>query len=292
MTEHDSSAGTMRTVRFHEYGAPGDVLRLETVPVPDPGPGRVRVAVHACGLAPADWALCRGLFPGTLPRGIGCDVSGTVDAVGDGVTGVTTGDVVFGTADWAHCLSAGASDRAVMNRWFPVPDGLDLVQAAALPMAVDTAFSHLSALGLDPDKTIVIHGAGTTIGFAAAQIALLRGMRVTATAGETYAQRLRALGAQVTAYGDGMVERVTEINGGPADLVMNTAPVGGALPDLVRIAGDDPRRVLTITDFAAAAELGVRDTFHEDRSHPVEALPEFGQLAADGVFTVPIAAAL
>jgi NADPH:quinone reductase-like Zn-dependent oxidoreductase len=286
MTEHDPATSTMRTVRFREYGAAGDVLHLETVPVPDPGPGRIRVAVHACGLAPADWALCGGLFPGDLPRGIGCDVSGTIDAVGDGITDVKIGDAVFGTADWAHCSSAGASDRAVMNRWFRVPGGLDLVQAAALPMTVDTAFWHLSALGFDPEKTILIHGAGTTIGFAAVQIALLRGMRVIATAG----QRLRALGARVTAYGDGMVERVTEINGGPVDLVLNTAPVGGCLPDLVRIAGADPKRVLTISDFAAAAELGVRDTFHEDRSNPVEALPEFGQLAADGRFTVPIAA--
>jgi NADPH:quinone reductase-like Zn-dependent oxidoreductase len=177
-----------------------------------------------------------------------------------------------------------------MNRWFRVPDGLDLVQADALPMTVDTAFWHLNALGFDPAKTILIHGAGTTIGFAAVQIALLRGMRVLATAGQTYAQRLCALGAQVTGYGDGMVERVRQINGGPVDLVLNTAPVGGCLPDLVRIAGGDPKRVLTISDFAAAAELGVRDTFHEDRSNPVEALPEFGQLAADGVFTVPIAA--
>jgi NADPH:quinone reductase-like Zn-dependent oxidoreductase len=290
MSEHDSATSTMRTVRFREYGDPGDVLRLETVPVPDPGPGRVRVAVHACGLAPADWALCRGLFPGSLPRGIGCDVSGTVDSVGEGVTGVKAGDVVFGTADWAHCSSAGASDRAVMNRWFPVPPGLDLVQAAALPMTVDTAYWHLRALGFDPEKTILIHGAGTTIGFAAAQIALLRGMRVIATAGETYAQRLRDLGAEVTAYGDGVVERVREIAGGPVDLVLDTAPVGGSLPDLVQIAAGDPKRVLTISDFAAAAELGVRDTFHEDRSNRVEALPEFGQLAADGAFTVPVAA--
>jgi NADPH:quinone reductase-like Zn-dependent oxidoreductase len=88
-----------------------------------------------------------------------------------------------------------------------------------------------------------------------------------------------------------MVERVRALSNGPVDLVLNTAPVGGALPDLVRIAGGDPKRVLTISDFAAAEELGVRDSFHEDRTQRVDALPEFAQLAADGKFTVPIARA-
>src|ERR1700744_4274463 len=120
MTEHGPATSTMRTVRFHEYGAPGDVLHLETVSVPDPGPGRIRIAVHACGLTPADWALCRGLFPGDLLRGIGIDVSGTVDAVGDGVSDVTAGDLVFGTADWRGAPVAGASGRAIMDHWFPV----------------------------------------------------------------------------------------------------------------------------------------------------------------------------
>ena len=283
---------TMRTVRFHAYGEPGDVLRLEETAVPVPGPGRVRVAVHACGLAPADWALCRGLFAGQLPRGIGCDVSGTVDAVGEGVTDVAVGDHVFGTADFANCPSAGASDRAIMDHWFAVPPGLDLTQAAALPMALDTAYLHLTALGLTPGRTILINGAGGTIGYAAVQIALIRGMRVIATAGPTYAGRLRDLGAAVTGYGDGLVQRVKAVSEGPVDLVLNTAPVGGALPDLVEIAGGDPKRVLTISDFEAAQELGVRDTFHEDPamlSHRYQAFPEFAQLAADGRFTVPIA---
>jgi NADPH:quinone reductase-like Zn-dependent oxidoreductase len=292
MTEQRLTTGTIRTVRFHDYGEPGDVLHLETAPVPDPGPDRIRVAVHACGLNPADWALCRGLFAGQLPRGIGCDVSGTVQAVGDGVTDVAAGDLVFGTADWASCPSAGASDRAIMDHWFAVPAGLDLTQAAALPMVLDTAYIHLAALGLAAGQTILIHGAGSSVGFTAVQIALIRGARVIATAGDTYAQRLRDLGAAVTSYGDGMVQRVKAISDGPVDLVLDTAPAGGALPDLVEIADGDPRRVLTISDFQAAQELGVRDTFHEDPAvlgQRYAAFPEFAQLAADGRFTVPIA---
>ena len=220
---------TMRTVRFSEYGEAAHVLNLETVPVPIPGPGQIRVAVHACGLNPADWALCTGLFAGDLPRGIGIDVSGTVEALGADVTDVHVGDVVLGTADWAHSSSAGASDRAIMDRWVPVPTGLDLVHAAALPMAVDTAYLHLTWLGLDPDQTILIHGAGSTVGYAAVQIALARGLRVIATAGETYAQQLRDLGASVTAYGQGMAERVSALSDGPVNLALDTAPVGGAL---------------------------------------------------------------
>jgi NADPH:quinone reductase-like Zn-dependent oxidoreductase len=292
MTEHDPPTSTMRTVRFHEYGEPGDVLHLETAAVPDPDPDRIRILVRACGLAPADWAICRGLFPGDLPRGIGIDVSGTVDAVGDGVTDVAVGDLVFGSADWRGTPAAGASDQAIMDHWTPVPAGLDLTQAAALPMALSTAYAHLTWLGLSAEHTILIHGAGSTIGFAAVQIALVRGARVIATVGQTYAQRLRDLGAAVTAYGDGMLERVGAISGGPVDLVLDTAPVGGALPGLVQLAGGDPKRVLTISDFAAAAELGVRDSFHEDHSQTFDrpaVFSEFAQLAADGKFTVPIA---
>jgi NADPH:quinone reductase-like Zn-dependent oxidoreductase len=293
MTEHDSATGTMRTVRFHTYGEPADVLRLETAPVLEPGPGRIRVAVHACGLAPADWALCRGLFAGQLPRGIGCDVSGTVEAVGEGVTDVEVGDLVFGTADFADQPSAGAADRAIMDHWFAVPEGLDLTQAAALPMALSTASWHLARLGLSSNHTILINGAGTTIGYAAVQIALIRGARVIATAGDTYAQQLRALGATVVGYGDGLADRVKAISNRPADIVFDTAPASGALPDLVQIAAGDPKRVLTCSDPTAAQELGVRDSFHEDPATWTDderfgTIPEFAQLAAEGKFTVPV----
>src|SRR5271166_5787968 len=89
-----------RTVRFHSFGEPADVLRMDETILPGPGPNRIRVRVIACGLNPADWALCRGLFAGNLPRGIGLDVSGTVDAVGEGVQDVSIGDEVLGAADF------------------------------------------------------------------------------------------------------------------------------------------------------------------------------------------------
>src|ERR1700722_10147859 len=129
--EPATGSATIAALRFHDYGEPADVLRLDRVAVPAPGPERIRVIVHACGLNPADWALCRGLFPGVLPRGVGLEVSGTVDAVGPGVDDVAVGDRVLGMADFAGGSSAGAADRAILNRWARVPAGLDLVQAAA-----------------------------------------------------------------------------------------------------------------------------------------------------------------
>ena len=261
----------MRTIRFHSYGEPADVLRLEEAEVPAPGAGRIRVRVQACGLNPADWALCRGLFASDLPRGIGLDVSGTVDAVGAGVSDVAVGDRVLGAADYAGCPSAGAADYAVLDHWAPAPPGLDMTLAAALPMAVETAFRYLAWLDVKAGQTLLVNGAGTVIGFAAVQVALLRGARVIATAGQTHAKQLGALGAEVTAYGDGMVERVREI------------------------AGGDPLRVITCGDFENAAKLGVRIGLGEAGTGPDGAimrwdvLAEFARLAAEGRFSIPIA---
>ena len=107
----------MRTLRFYEYGRPLDVLRLEDAEPPRPGPSQIRIAVQTCGLNPADWALCGGLFAGNLPRGIGLEVSGTVDAVGDATTDVEIGDPVFGPAPFRG-PTAGASEQALLDIWF------------------------------------------------------------------------------------------------------------------------------------------------------------------------------
>lgn len=139
------------------------------------------------------------------------------------------------------------------------------------------------------DQTLLVHGAGTMMGFAAVQMALMRGARVIATAGETFSGRLRALGAKVTSYGPGMVERVREIAGGSPDLILETAQASGVLPDLLEIAGGDPQRVLTIgSDFETARELGVRHSFTEGGPLRYDVLGDFAQLAATGRFTVPV----
>ena len=285
-----TTSATMKTVRFHGYGEPGDVLRLEDAAVPTPNVGRIRVAVHACGLNPADWALCRGLFAGDLPRGVGLDVSGRVDAIGAGVTDVKVGDLVLGAADFAGYASAGVSEQAILRAWAKVPDGLDLVDAAALPLVVETAYRSLDSLEVTGEHTVLVHGAGTMVGFAAVQIARRRGARVIATAGHTFADRLRAFGATVTGYGDGLVDRVRAADGSSPDLVLDTAPPSGVLPDLVAIAGGDPRKVLTISDMVAAATLGVRTSFTEaDARERYDVLGEFAQLAADKRFSIPVA---
>ncbi len=284
-----SASVQTRTVRFQTYGEPAEVLRLEETTLPGPASQRVRVKVQACGLNPADWALCRGLFAGGLPRGIGLEVAGIVDAVGEEAKDVELGQLVFGPVDFVGTNSAGASDYAMLQHWTPVPPGLEPMYAATLPMAVAIAYGSLDCLGVEAGKTVLINGAGTTVGFAAVQISLLRGARVIATAGVTFADQLRALGAVVTAYGDGLPARVSALLDTSPDLIFDAAPVSGALPALVQIAGD-PKRVMTISDFAAAKTLGVRSNLEEPGMRiRYDVLGEFADLAAKGSFSIPIA---
>ena len=280
----------MRALRLHHFGAPGDVLRLEDAPMPVPGPNQVRIRVHACALNPADRAICAGFFfGGALPRGIGLDVSGIVDAVGEGVANAAVGDRVFGVPDFIAGHSAGAADCAVLMAWARVPEGLGLLEASVLPMAVETGVRSLDLLGLKSGQTILINGGGSMMGFAAVQMALMRGARVIATAGETFAGPLRDLGAKVTPYGAGMVQRVREIAGGPVDLALHAALADGVLPDLIEMVGGDPQRVMSISDFDEG-RLGVRTTGREPNLVPrYDALAEYADQAAQGRFTLPIA---
>ena len=289
------SAVESRAIRFHEVGEPLDVLQEELIQIPDPGAGRIRVRVAATGLNPADWELCRGVMPGALPRGIGIgfDVAGTVDAVGNGVNDVALGDLVFGSSDFAAQPSAGAADLAILNLWFAVPTGLDAVHAAVLPMVLQTAHWTLDLMNVKSGETVLIHGAGGMVGYAAVQLALRRGARVIATAGPTFARDLEGFGAAVTPYGEGMVERVRSLAEGPIDHVLDVSrPNSGAIAALIEISGD-PKRVVTISNHDEARSLGARVNIDEliaaGGFPSSDFLSEYAALAAAGEFTIPVA---
>ena len=215
-------------------------------------------------------------------------MSGVVDAIGEGVADVAIGDRVLGVPAYQDYASAGAADLAVLSIWTSVPVGLDLVEAAALPMAIETAFRCLGILEVRAGRTLFVYGAGTMIGFAAVQMAQMRGAKVIAAAGDTFAAQLRTFGAEVTPYGDGMVERVRELAGGAPDLILDAGPITGVLPDLVGLAGGDAHRIVTVSNHGPSAEaLGVRNSFKGVLGYG--ALEEFAREAAENRFSIPIA---
>ncbi|WP_458085988.1 NADP-dependent oxidoreductase [Streptomyces malaysiensis] len=291
----------MKALQFDRFGSP-DVIVLRDVPKPEPGPGQIRIAVRACGLNPSDWAVIDGLLADRLPplpRGIGFEIAGTVDALGEGTTGVEIGDRVFGPATFDG-PTAGAAEYALMAAWARIPEGVTAEQAAALPMAAETAWHALDDLGVQPGELLLVHGAGSTVGEAAVRLALHRGVQVIATAGPARAAALEEIGARVTGYGDGMADRVAALAGGRLDRALDTAPTGGridradqaspaggSLPTLIGLTGDSDR-VLTVSDFAAAAELGARVTQIDLR---YDRMDEFARLAGEGVLVVSVARA-
>ena len=282
-----------QAVQFDQFGEPLDVLSLKQVEVPDPGAGQIRVRVAATALNPADWELCRGFMAGALPRGIGYDVAGTVQAVGDGVRDVAVGDAVFGASDFAAQPSAGAAGSVILSAWFPIPSGLDAVQAAALPMEVQTAVWTLDLMKITPGEQVLVHGAGGMVGYTAVQVALRRGARVIATAGPTFAADLEQFGAVVTSYGDGMIERVQACANGPIHHILDTSkPQDGTIASLVAIAGD-AKRVVTISNHDEARAQGARvnvDELVAAGGYPsADFLSEYATLVAAGEFAVPIA---
>ena len=285
------SAISSRVLRFYEYGEPLDVLHQELAEVADPPADRVRVRVEATGLNPADWQICRGFMAGSLPRGVGCDVAGRVDAVGRNVTDVAIGDLVVGSADFAGQPSAGAADVAILRSWTPIPDGLDSIHAATLPMVVQTAVWTIDAMGVDDGTTLLVHGAGSMVGYAAVQVTLDRGANVIATAGTTFETDLTGFGAHVTRYGDGMVARVRELAGGRVDLVLDAAPpVAGIIPTLIETVRD-PDDVVTVSNHDDARRLGARvnlDMLRTQGWPSYNPTAEYAAKAAKGEFRLPI----
>ena len=176
-----SVPASMKAIEISEPGGP-EMLRPCTRPVPEPGEGEVLVRVAAAGVNFPDVAQRRGNYPpppgaSDLP---GLELSGEVAALGPGVTGPAPGDAVC-----ALVSGGGYAEYCAVPvpQCLPVPDGLDMVQAAALPETFFTVWTNLFDGGrMKAGETVLIHGGSGGIGTTAIQIARAFGARVFATA--------------------------------------------------------------------------------------------------------------
>jgi NADPH:quinone reductase-like Zn-dependent oxidoreductase len=244
-----------RVVRYHRYGGP-EVLTLEELPTPDPGPGQVRIRVRAAGVNAIDWKLRSGARargePLREPASIGVEMSGTIDAVGPGTRGWRAGQDVMG-----QVATGAAADHvlAAPDNLLAKPTWLPFEQAAALPVAAETAFRTLRQLDLTGGQTLLIHAVAGGVGVIAAQLARAWGARVIGTASPRHHAFLRQLGVHPVTYGDGLADRVRAVAPGGIDAVLD-ASGRGVLAVSIELAGS-AEKVITIAD-PHATEHGVR----------------------------------
>jgi NADPH:quinone reductase-like Zn-dependent oxidoreductase len=210
----------MKAIRLHEFGGP-EVLRYEDVPDPQPRKDQVLIRVKACALNHLDIWARKGLPGVNLPHILGSDVAGEIVEVGEYLTGFKPGQRVL-LAPMRFCNHCDKCVAGLQNQCreftalgngvdggycelmavpavnvIPIPDSLDFIQAASVPLAFLTAWHMLvGRAGIRLGQTVLVLGAGSGVGIAAIQIAKLFHARVITTAGdENKLEKGRALGA-------------------------------------------------------------------------------------------------
>lgn len=225
-------------------GPDGGTMRLERIPTPEPGPGELLIRVAAAGVNRADVLQRRGLYPpppGVSPV-LGLEVAGTVAATGSGVAAWQTGDRVM-----ALLAGGGYAQYAVVPEALvcPLPSGMDMVSAAALPEAAATVYLNLILeAGLGSGETLLVHGGASGIGTMAIQVARsLRDARVLVTVGsDAKAAACRGLGAEaaIVYRRENFVDRVRSLTAGRGvDLILDHvgAPYLAGNLDALSVAG-------------------------------------------------------
>jgi NADPH:quinone reductase-like Zn-dependent oxidoreductase len=216
----------MRQIWITRVGAP-DVLVVKEAPDPVAGTGEVRVRVRASGINFADLMARVGLYPDApkVPCVVGYEVSGVVDAVGQGVTDLAVGDRVL-----AMCKFGGYSDVVVVpaRQALKLPDGMSFEEGAAFPVVYVTAYNMMLWTGnLRAGSSVLVHSAAGGVGVAALQIARTRGCVVLGVASAGKHAFLRELGCQhpLDAAGDYVAQARAIVGDRGVDLILD--PVGG-----------------------------------------------------------------
>jgi NADPH:quinone reductase-like Zn-dependent oxidoreductase len=192
----------MKAVVVHQYGGP-EVLKFEDYPDPVAGPGEVLVRVAASSVNPIDYkrraGLTKDFYPIKFPGLIGVDIAGTVAKIGPGVEGFSVGDQVFAMADNTYAQLCVVKADALAK----VPKGLDLIQAAALPLVTVTGNQLLSATGIKAGQTVLVIGAVGNVGRSAVFTAKDRGAIVIAGVLKKQMDEAKTIGAdQILATDD------------------------------------------------------------------------------------------
>src|ERR1700748_815282 len=235
-----------------EYGPP-DALEWREVPMPEPSERQIRIRVCVSGVGPTDLKIRRGglngVFPLPEPAVLGFETAGVVDAIGPDVSGVAVGDEV---AAWLPSLG-GYGEHALAAAWTPKPPQVSWTDAAALPASVEAALGVLRQLEVAVGETLLVLGAGGSVGIIATQLAIRQGLKVIGAVGPRDEALTRALGATPVRYGSTLLSDVREITD-RVDATIDAAGKGG-LEDAITLTGGFDR-VITLAD-GHAAELGV-----------------------------------
>ena len=208
-------------------------MRFEEAPTPEPGPGQVLVRNRASGLNFFDVLQIAGKYQSRpeFPFTIGAETAGEIAAVGPDIRDFRPGDRVLTLP-----RSGGFAEYTVapIERTFPIPKGMDFVQAAAFPIVYQTSWFALDYRAqLGPAEWTLVHAGASGVGMAAIQIAKAKGARVIATAGSEEKRAFcREIGADETVdyREEGWQERVKKITGRGADVILDI--VGGDVFDL------------------------------------------------------------
>ncbi|UDY22512.1 NADP-dependent oxidoreductase [Nocardioides sp. Kera G14] len=248
------SARTVTVIRAHELGDP-EVMKPETDELGDPAPDEVQVETRAIGVNPIDLKQRSGFKysePAPLPFTPGQEVAGVVTAVGDLVTEFVAGDEVLAfrvKGGYATALNVPASDV------FGKPATLSWEEAGGLLLVGVTAVHALEKVGVGDGDRVLVHGASGSVGQLLIQLANARGATVVGTASPRNHDLLSQLGATPIPYGDGLLERASEV--GPFDAAIDLAGTAEAFDVSLALVADKDR-ITTIIGGPHAEEAGVQ----------------------------------
>ena len=286
----------MKAVQFHEVGGP-DVLQYGEVEQPFPAAGQVRLRVAASAFSAADNGMRAGLLPIPieLPHIPGYDVSGTVDALGEGVSGLTVGDAVIAFLPMERDGGAAEFVLAPADAVVFAPTSIPLADAAALPSVSLTAWQALFDDGkLREGQRVLIVGAGGLVGKYAIQLAKRAGVHVIATASPRSIDAARPAGAdQIIDHTD--TDLLTALDG-QVDVLLNLAPIDPEQFAAYVAAVRDGGAVVSTTAFMATPSdpaRGVRGVTvfvlpNRDRLSRLVSLVDDGALTVEVTRRIPL----